>query len=265
MDVISLGNHVIRKALCLSLTEMAVLCQVLKLTTPKYGYWCIQSKQNMANYLDVSADTVFRALNALEMKGLIEKSNERFWRPTNLTYNLNSAQDISILIQSNDIELISIRVKELEDDYAAKCGNVPQNRGDAAKPVIELPQNAADVAAKCGTKYKERKKKENIYKKNKIFQAPSIEDVIEYFKEKGYKESFARSVHEYYASADWHDSKGNPVKNWKQKCISVWLNEKNKHERITENQEANTSQGPTLIPLPDSENMWASQRKYNQQ
>lgn len=61
-----------------------------------------------------------------------------------------------------------------------------------------------------------------------VFIPPNIEQVKEYFLEKGYKESVAKKAHDYYTASNWKDSKGNQVKNWKQKMIGVWF--KPEHE-----------------------------------
>ena len=72
---------------------------------------------------------------------------------------------------------------------------------------------------------------ENIGKgvqgKNQI-SYPSLDDVTAYFKEKGYKTETAKIAFEYYNASNWHDRDGKPVKNWKQKMISVWFKEEHK-------------------------------------
>lgn len=73
---------------------------------------------------------------------------------------------------------------------------------------------------------KERKEKEKKEKKIK-FTAPSVEEVKDYFKEKGYTEESAKKFYDYYSVADWKDSKGKKVKNWKQKAQSVWFKPEN--------------------------------------
>jgi hypothetical protein len=77
---------------------------------------------------------------------------------------------------------------------------------------------------------KEKEKKESkVNKKEAIaFTPPSENQVFDYFKEKGYTEGAAKIAFEYYAAADWHDSKGAKVKNWKQKMLSVWFKPENK-------------------------------------
>lgn len=74
---------------------------------------------------------------------------------------------------------------------------------------------------------KERKGKEIKIKESKVnnkeFTPPILKDVIDYFKEKGYSEIAAKKAFDYYESGNWHDSKGNQVKNWKQKMQGVWF------------------------------------------
>lgn len=71
-------------------------------------------------------------------------------------------------------------------------------------------------------------------RKEKIFIAPSVDEVKSYFKENGYKEETAIKMFNSYSVADWIDSKGNKVKNWKQKAINVWFTSENKSNGKTE-------------------------------
>lgn len=70
-------------------------------------------------------------------------------------------------------------------------------------------------------------------KKDK-FIPPTLEEVVAYCQERnkgvdGYK------VYDYYSSNDWKDSKGSPIKNWKQKIIGVWeKEEKNTKQQVEE-------------------------------
>jgi hypothetical protein len=73
-------------------------------------------------------------------------------------------------------------------------------------------------------KGRERKGRE----RNSKFIPPILEEVKQYFKEKGYKETAAIKMFESYSVANWIDSKGSPVKNWKQKAINVWFTDQNK-------------------------------------
>ncbi len=65
---------------------------------------------------------------------------------------------------------------------------------------------------------------ENVKKKNTF---PSIEDVKDFFREKGYSQDTAVKAFEYYSINQWKDGNGKPVKNWKQKMIAVWFKPEN--------------------------------------
>ncbi len=62
----------------------------------------------------------------------------------------------------------------------------------------------------------------------KKFQFPKLEEVKSYFSENGYKEEAAEKFFKYYEIGEWKDSKGNSVKNWKQKAQAVWFKDENK-------------------------------------
>lgn len=69
----------------------------------------------------------------------------------------------------------------------------------------------------------------------KRFIPPSLSEVKEYFDEKGYRSEVAIQAFEYYDSAQWKDSRGNKVKNWKQKMNGVWFKEENKKSNNFQN------------------------------
>lgn len=72
---------------------------------------------------------------------------------------------------------------------------------------------------------KEGKGKE---RKGREFTPPTENDVILYFKENGYTEELAKKMFKSYSVADWYDSKGSKILNWKQKSIQVWFKDDNK-------------------------------------
>lgn len=63
----------------------------------------------------------------------------------------------------------------------------------------------------------------SVVTKIKIFVPPALIDVENYFLLKGFKIEYAAHVFEYYRVADWHDSHGQKIKNWKQKILAVWM------------------------------------------
>lgn len=63
-------------------------------------------------------------------------------------------------------------------------------------------------------------KKENKKENNK-FTPPTVDEIEEFCKERNNGVD-AKRVYDYYSSANWKDSKGNPIRSWKQKIIAVW-------------------------------------------
>lgn len=83
-------------------------------------------------------------------------------------------------------------------------------------------------------------KKEKSVKK--IFTPPTLDQVLIYFKENNYNESTAKKAFNYYDIADWKDSRGNKIKNWKQKMQGVWFKDENKMTFAEINKPFNLSQ-----------------------
>lgn len=89
--------------------------------------------------------------------------------------------------------------------------------------------NVIQTNNECNT-IKERKVKENKIKENikRKFVIPDLNEFIKYFTENNYSEYLAKKVYEHYSLADWHDTHGKPVLNWKQKVHTNWFREENK-------------------------------------
>lgn len=66
---------------------------------------------------------------------------------------------------------------------------------------------------------------------------PTLDEVIAYFDENGYTKEHATKMYQFYSASVtsnkqkyWKDSKGNYVRNWKQKSISVWFGDEGKND-----------------------------------
>lgn len=71
--------------------------------------------------------------------------------------------------------------------------------------------------------------------KKEPLKPPTEDELIAYFTENGYTTESAKKAFAYYTAGKWKDSKGNPVKSWKQKMHGVWFkpeNEIKKPEQI---------------------------------
>ncbi len=74
---------------------------------------------------------------------------------------------------------------------------------------------------------KRKKKEKEESNKEKGFQPPTFGEYFEYCKKEGFSNIAERSF-KAYSEANWHDSHGNPVKNWKSKLQNNWFRDSNK-------------------------------------
>ena len=79
---------------------------------------------------------------------------------------------------------------------------------------------------------------DNVNDIHKKFTPPTQLEVETYFIENNYRKDAGAKAWKYYNESNWKDSKGNKVKNWKQKMQGVWFKEEN---------EIKTSQGGSQL------------------
>lgn len=88
--------------------------------------------------------------------------------------------------------------------------------------------NTKETRRKSSGHTKNKNVKNERMKEVKKESPPPLQDVINFFLEKGFSESLARKAYEYYEAGGWKDSRGTPVRSWKQKMLSVWMKPENK-------------------------------------
>lgn len=119
-----------------------------------------------------------------------------------------------------------------------KRSNISEKRSLAGKKSAEMRKISTNVQQVSThvqqNSTKERKEKEIKIKEKNI--SPSFEEIEIYFKENGFDSILAKRFFDSYSVANWHDSKGNPVKNWKQKAINVWFKDENKPKQVQQSQ-----------------------------
>jgi len=74
--------HPVRKKLDLSIAEYVIIDGIDKLSRRPDHPWCTQSKEAMADFVEVSRATVFRAIEKGLKKDLIEKNERGDLRPS---------------------------------------------------------------------------------------------------------------------------------------------------------------------------------------
>jgi len=204
MQIISLNNHIVRKALCLSLNEMAVLCDIKQMSQDqKYGYTCIKSKDKIAEWLDLSRTTVFTIIDTLIAKGLIEK-NEIGLKPTTLVYQLDMCQEeIGIWLKSGGVELVTKKIQDL------------------LNPCTDSTDSVLQQSSFCTQVYNIDNKKEKSIKKEK---KATIEERKEWLKKQlePFLEKYGRQVlNEFYLYWTEPNETGNKIRYESQKFFDI--------------------------------------------
>lgn len=125
-----------------------------------------------------------------------------------------------------------------------KSAEVRASKNEMISTVVQRSFNGRSTGVQLNNKDNKDNKeninnKRNREKKVKNFIAPPLSDVKLFFKEHGYSEASAEKAFNHYDLANWHDTNGNQVKNWKQKMNTVWFK--------TENQEKPSVE---LVPPP---------------
>ncbi len=111
------------------------------------------------------------------------------------------------------------RALEKSNERSTVVESRQRNSTDSVSVSVSVSDNVNDNVSE-----KEKKNKERANK----FAPPTQSEVISYFLEKGYTQEAACKAFDYYDVANWTDSTGKKIKNWKQKMIAVWFKEENK-------------------------------------
>lgn len=107
----------------------------------------------------------------------------------------------------------------LMDEIREKRSKAGKKGGKAKAKLKQNPSN-------------KRKRKEKKRKEKKDFKEPTLNEVSEYFNANGYSTDVGENAYHFYKEADWKDSNGKQVKNWKQKMRGVWFKPENLLENI---------------------------------
>ena len=95
------------------MNEFGVLCELFRLTNNKRKVWCPDSKDKIADWLDLSIRTVYNIFNSLEERGYIERSVYGV-KPTKFIYDLEELHtEITPFIKSKEVDIVSEKVKSL--------------------------------------------------------------------------------------------------------------------------------------------------------
>jgi hypothetical protein len=137
---ISNDNHELRKALLLSIHEMAVLHQIFIMSrNHKYDFWCVKTKPDIAKYLDLSVSCVEDCIRSLKIKGYLivpieKKYNDSRIRPSEFIEQIAESQDLSFILKDGDghVVIASASMQELAESMPSKRMDMPSLRRDDA-------------------------------------------------------------------------------------------------------------------------------------
>jgi hypothetical protein len=116
-----------------------------------------------------------------------------------------------------------------------KNGSKPKEKRNGSETEAKKKQTESEIEAnKNKNKNKNENKKENENKKKNL-EPPTLEDVKTWFIEQGSTAEQGAKAWQYYTDGNWHDAKGQPVKNWRQKMRGGrWLEVKAQHPQTSE-------------------------------
>lgn len=93
--------------------------------------------------------------------------------------------------------------------------------------ILTVPEQLGNSISNSNSNSNSNGKKGESEGKKK-FSPPSLDEVKSYFAENGFSTQAAERAFRGYDIANWHDSKGKQVLNWKQKMNNVWFTDENK-------------------------------------
>ena len=157
----------------------------------------------------------------------LEDIERRYKKPTALDSLLGRFLSVNngfITINFLDEQFAERKHISVTNSENGSKGGRPKTLGikpTAKRPLSETKPNESQQE-------REREIEKN---KKKIFTPPTLDEIKTYFKDSGYTEQSAEKAYNYYSEANWVDSKGNKVKNWKQKMQGVWFKDENKQQK----------------------------------
>jgi hypothetical protein len=116
-----------------------------------------------------------------------------------------------------------------------KNGSKPKEKRNGSETEAKKKQTESEIEAnKNKNKNKNENKKENENKKKNL-EPPTLEEVKQWFIEQGSTAEQGAKAWQYYTDGNWHDAKGQPVKNWRQKMRGGrWLEMKAQSPQTSE-------------------------------
>jgi len=140
-----------------------------------------------------------------------------------IRYNLHVLIEDLKLISNQGTKFKKILVPETANLFRLLLSKPEKCCRFNGKTFADFEENLFRFYIKGEKEHKKQPKKEGS---SKSFYPPSLDEVQSYINEKGYQVNALQFI-EYYSKLGWKDRNGNPVKNWKQKLLTVWVKNNN--------------------------------------
>ena len=198
----------------LSLHELRLYLYLFHLNNrAMWREWFEVGNMTLAAHMRLPESNLIRAKKGLKEKGFIDFIPGKRGKPSK--YRLSTPDELETL-----------------SNYTVKNDSVTDSVTDSEKAAKRYTPQGLEGPLRHKTKDIRHRERE----KGKPFSPPTLEEVKVYVKEKGLPID-PQYFFDYFTAGDWHDSKGNQVKSWKQKALT-WA----RHDR----QEA---QPPEAVPF----------------
>jgi len=170
---------------------------------------CFPGLETLADDIGVSSRMIQKYIEELKSSGLVEVVRRGLGK-TNL-YILKK-------IRNSDTKL-----KSYTDTNHSSEQKANHSSWEEYEEEKYTEEEYEESIAHTGKKSKNRKSEKN--------QKPYLDDMIAYCEEMGESRGIdpeqarqiAMNAYQYYEAGNWTDSRGKPVRNWKQKILAVWL------------------------------------------
>lgn len=236
---------------------------------------CWAKNDYFANLYGVSKSTISRWISLLVKKGYIEieieykeGTKEIVKRSLRVGTYVSGKEEVSISKSEDPVEKEEASISESEEPDEKE---VPVSENEELDEKEEtsiqncedpIPKNDDTYTQNCAYPIRKNAKENNtsinnikkkIYKRKKSepkpFKPPTIEEITQYCEERKNNVD-PKAFYNFYSKAEWLDSRGKLVKNWKLKMVQIW-----------ENSEAPQTNGRIVFKEPtydDSKNIEAT-------
>ena len=162
--------------------------------------WFEVSNITLSALTGLSERNMIRAKNGLKNKGFIDFIPGRRGKPSK--YRLATPDELENL-----------------SNFTVKIDSITDSVTDSVTDREKVSKRYTPQGLAGPLRHKTKDIRHRERKKGKPFPPPTLEEVKAYVKEKGLPID-PQYFFDYFTEGDWHDSKGNPVKNWKQKALT---------------------------------------------